>query len=35
MAIELRKSYRFALRSSVFITIALSVGVFVFLYYEQ
>ena len=35
MAIKLRKSYRFALRSSVFITIALSVGVFFFLYYEQ
>ena len=35
MAIKLRKSYRFAFRSSVFITIALSVGVFAFLYYEQ
>ncbi|MDX1332526.1 MAG: ATP-binding protein [Robiginitalea sp.] len=35
MAIKLRKSYRFALRSSVFITIALSAGVFAFLYHEQ
>lgn len=35
MAIKLRKSYRFAFRSSLFITIALSVGVFAFLYYEQ
>jgi len=35
MAIKLRKSYRFALRSSVFITIALSSGVFAFLYHEQ
>ncbi|MEJ2584401.1 MAG: ATP-binding protein [Robiginitalea sp.] len=35
MAIKLRKSYRFALRSSFFITIALSVGVFLFLYYEH
>ena len=33
MAIKLRKSYRFALRSSFFITIALSTGVLVFLYY--
>jgi two-component system phosphate regulon sensor histidine kinase PhoR len=35
MAIKLRKSYRFALRSSLFITIAISTGVFAFLYYEQ
>lgn len=35
MAIKLRKSYRFALRSSIYITIALASGVFVFLYYEN
>jgi two-component system, OmpR family, phosphate regulon sensor histidine kinase PhoR len=35
MAVELRKSYRFALRSSLFITIVVSLGVFVFLYFEN
>ncbi len=35
MAIKLRKSYRFALRSSIFITLAISSGVIVFLYYQR
>ncbi len=34
MAIELRKSYRFALRSSLYIAIILSLGSFTFLYIE-
>jgi len=34
MALELRKSYRFALRSSLYITIVLSLGSFTFLYIE-
>ena len=35
MAIKLRKSYRFALRSSFLITVALSAGVLAFLYYTK
>ena len=35
MAIELRKSYRFAFRSSLFITMILSLGSFTFLYLEN
>ncbi len=35
MAIQLRKSYRFALRSSLYITVAISAGVCFFLYSEK
>ena len=35
MAVELRKSYRFALRSSLIITFLVSLGVFIFLYFES
>ncbi|MEJ2162285.1 MAG: ATP-binding protein [Robiginitalea sp.] len=34
MAIELRKSYRFALRSSLYINVVLALGCFLFLYLE-
>ena len=35
MAIQLRKSYRFALRSSVYISLVICFGVLLFLYYED
>ena len=35
MAIQLRKSYRFAFRSSLYITLALAIGGFVFLYVQD
>lgn len=35
MAIQLRKSYRFAFKSSIYITLALAIGGFVFLYIQD
>jgi len=35
MAIQLRKSYRFAFKSSIYITLALAIGGFVFLYVQD
>lgn len=35
MAIQLRKSYRFAFRSSLYITMALALGGFFFLYFQE
>lgn len=35
MAIQLRKSYRFAFRSSLYITLALAIGGFIFLYVQD